>query len=603
MPLLALNATNVVIPATNPGVIDANMRNAAFPLQDYIQPFTRILSPLDGDGLSRRQRQQTFRVASSLNGDVGTSGFIWDVGATFSQNDQWTQDVDTIADRWSRAVQGYGGPGCKWNLVEGVDSNPDLQPGLGACQYWNPFASRLIAEEGDATYNDPALLEWMLYGDTQVGMSRFYAVEAVTTGELFELPGGPTGIAVGAQFRRQDVDVEVDPIRKDGGFGFNTQSFSDWDASRESKALFGELAFYPIENLELDVAARWEETLGQESVEPKVSALWRPLDGLFLRGTWGTSFRLPSEFQLFGNGGAGPPRDEIGGQTIQANALVVGNPDLKPEESENYTLGFTWDVTDWLTLESTYWNYEFTNLVTQEDFETLFRDDWQDGFISDDPRWPLFPGRPNEVCEITGRWDSTSGDPLPAGCVSGFDIAIFQGTFINAQAIETDGFDLGATLRREMLGGEAGIQFIGTYVNAYSGQDPVTGELVDAVGTDAFGVNGVGYNAQIRANTAFTYDRGNHSARLTWRHTSEVDITDPNVLVAPPASEEKAFDTFDLNYTYMFDMENPLRLTLGVINATNELPPVVGNSLSTTNTGTYDSRGRLFNISVNYAFN
>ncbi len=413
VPLLALQPFNSRLPATNPGVIDAHMRSGgAFPLQDYDRVFSRILSPIDG-GVQWGTLQDTYRVASAIDGAF-TDSWDWRVSATFSQNHQWSNGVDTIYDRYSRAIQGYGGEGCKWNLVDGAASNPDIQPGVFPCKYWNPFASRFLAEPGDPTYNDPDLLDWMLFGGRDVGDARFYAVEALTTGELFELPGGPTGIALGAQFRSQAVEILRDPISKDGGFGFSPQFFDDWRAYRQTHAVFGEVALYPIEDLEVNLAARWEDTLGQKSTEPKLTMLWTPTDNLFFRATAGSSFRLPSEQQLFGNGGGPVGRDTIGGEVTQAVGLVVGNPDLEPEESENWTVGFTWDVTDWLTLEATWWDYEFTNLVTPEDIETLFRADWQDGFISADPRWPLFPGAPNEVCEITGRWPGPgSGVPLP----------------------------------------------------------------------------------------------------------------------------------------------------------------------------------------------
>jgi iron complex outermembrane receptor protein len=603
VPLLALQPFNSRLPATNPGVIDANARSGgAFPLQDYTTIFTRILSPFD-DGIQWGTLQDTYRVASALDGQF-TDVWDWRVSATFSQNHQWSDGVDTIYDRYSRAIQGFGGQACKWNFVDGAAGNPAIAAGEGNCKYWNPFASRFLAQPGDPTYNDPDLLDWMLFGGRDVGDAKFYAVEFITTGELFDLPGGTTGVALGGQFRSQEVEILRDPISKDGGFGFSPQFFDDWHAYRDTYAVFGEVAMYPMEQLEVNLAARWEETLQQQSVEPKLTVLWTPSDSIFVRATAGSSFRLPSEQQLFGNGGGPVGRDTIGGEVTQAVGLAVGNTDLEPEESESWTLGFTWDVTDWLTVEATWWDYEFTNLVTPEDIATLFRADWSDGFISNDPRWPLFPGAPTEVCEITGRWAGpTSGVPLPDDCASGFDVEVFLSGYINADIVETDGLDFAATMSREMFGGEAGIRVQGTYTNTYAGQNPVTGELVNAVGTDAFGVNGVTPNPELRANVAFLYDVGNHSSRLTFRHVGEIEVTDPNPLVAPPRSEEFAFNTWDFNYTYHLPTAAPSRVTFGVINLFDDETPILGNSLTTVTDGVYDTRGRVYNVSLNYSFN
>ena len=76
-----------------------------------------------------------------------------------------------------------------------------------------------------------------------------------------------------------------------------------------------------------------------------------------------------------------------------------------------------------------------------------------------DPRIELFPGRPNEVCEVTGRWDSESMLPLvPAGCMTGFDVALFKSSFVNQNTVETSGIDLNIDWRTDLAGGEFGIR-------------------------------------------------------------------------------------------------------------------------------------------------
>ena len=50
----------------------------------------------------------------------------------------------------------------------GAINNANIQPGVGNCQYWNPFASRLIAQPGVPTYNSPELAAWMTDLDVNV---------------------------------------------------------------------------------------------------------------------------------------------------------------------------------------------------------------------------------------------------------------------------------------------------------------------------------------------------------------------------------------------------------------------------------------------------
>ena len=343
-------------------MIDANQRDPNFPLQDYTRIFTRQASPLEGS-LPSLGKQNTYRTALTLDG-LFNDRWDWRVTGTASFNDQESGSSDTIADRYARALQGYGGGDCKFNQVSGAANDPNIQPGVGNCQYWNPFASRLIASPGDPTYNSPVLADWMTEIGIERGESEFYSVEGVITGELWEMGGGATGVALGVQARQQELDIFVDPVARDGGFGFAPQVIQSWKSSRDTDAFFAELVMFPAESFEIDIAARFEDTEGQSSTEPKISALWTPTDNLFVRLSAGSSFRLASERQTFGIGPAGTTIRPIGGEVTQARALSVGNPALLPEESDNWTIGFTWDATDNLSLDINYWDYDFTNLVT-----------------------------------------------------------------------------------------------------------------------------------------------------------------------------------------------------------------------------------------------
>ena len=149
VPLLALPSLGAVLPASNPGVIDANRRDPNFPLINFIRVFTRQASPLEGS-LPSFAEQNTFRTSATLDGAIN-SNWNWRANGTASWNSQESGRSDTIADRYARAIQGYGGGNCKFDQVSGAANNANIQPGVGNCQWWNPFASRLIAQPGDPT--------------------------------------------------------------------------------------------------------------------------------------------------------------------------------------------------------------------------------------------------------------------------------------------------------------------------------------------------------------------------------------------------------------------------------------------------------------------
>lgn len=596
VPLLALPSVGTLMPANNPGVIDANQRDPSFPVQDYRSIFTRQASPLEGD-LPSFARQNTARLSLSFNGRV-TDVWDWRLTGTYSKNDQVSSTADTIADRYARALQGYGGPGCKGNFVSGLANNPNLRQGQGGCQWWNPFASRLLAQPGDPTYNDPDLADWMTFGGLDRGYAEFFSVEAVTTGELWEMAGGATGVAVGAQFRRQKLDIVQDPISKDGGLGFAPQVIQDWSSKRDTDAVFAEIVMFPTETLEFDLATRYENTEGESSVEPKVSVLWTPTDNLYLRASAGSSFRLASEFQSFGIGASGTTIRPVGGEVTQARAIALGNPNLKPEESENWTVGVTWDINESLTVEVNYWDYQFTNLVTTISPDDILLADMADGFI-DDPRNEVFPGRPREVCEVTGRWDGVNPATLPSGCITGLDFSLFNSSFINQDTVQTSGADFNVSYNFDLFSGEAGLRLNGAWVNEYAGTD-TTGKLIDVVGTDGANVAGVGTNPRVRASLVGTYSLGDHALRWTSRFTDGTKLRNPGAFQYNTIEGSKTFH--DLVYTYTLPTENQASFNLAVLNVADSEPPLLANTLTTVQDQLYDPRGRMYRLSLNYSF-
>ena len=595
VPLLALPSLGAILPPENPGVIDAHRRNPNFPLQTFNRVFSRQASPLEGP-LPSFAEQNTFRTSATIASPINDS-WEWRANGTASWNSQESGTSDTIADRYARAIQGYGGGNCKFDTVSGAANNPNIRPGVGNCQWWNPFASRLIAQPGDPTYNPPELAEWMTYNDVQRGDSDFFSVEAIVTGSLWEMAGGASGLAVGAQYRQQELDIRVDSVAKDGGYGFAPQVIQDWFASRNTEAFFAELVMYPSEDFELDLAVRFEDTNGLSSTDPKLTGLWTPADNVFVRFSVGSSFRLASERQTFGIGPSGTTIRPLGGEVTQARALSVGNPDLLPEESDNWTAGVTWDISDNLTLDLTYWDYDFTNLVSTIDPDEIFLADIADGFITD-PRIELFPGVPNEVCEVTGRWSGSQDDPLPADCIDGFDIALFKSSFVNRNAVVTSGLDVAIDWRHELAGGNLlGVRLLAAYVNSFK-ISTLDGTLVETVGTDRGSDLGLFDNPAVRANLILTYAMGDHDIRWSVRHTDGIELWNPGAFEYN--TDESPWTQHDVVYTYTLPSSN--QLNVAVLNVTNNEPPLMANTLTTVDSRLHDPRMRMFRVEYVHSF-
>jgi len=205
-----------------------------------------------------------------------------------------------------------------------------------------------------------------------------------TTG-LFDLPGGPVGLALGGFFSRQTYEINPDDqgniihLEEIGALGVTPVK-----AGRKEVAFYGEIRvpiFSPkmgipgLHSLEFDAGARFEEFRNNDTnvLVPKVALRWQPFDEqLTIRSTWGEGFLEPSMTELYGPAvfGIGPsiftPTGEINPETTVEG---LPNKNLAPEHDRTWTGGFVY-TPKWippqlgsLTLSADFWDIERTGLV------------------------------------------------------------------------------------------------------------------------------------------------------------------------------------------------------------------------------------------------
>ena len=565
-----------VVPANNPGVVAAG---PPFAGSDW-QVWQRLRKPQDPVFDIRNSRSSdTWRVAGNLTGAF-SENWDWLASATFSKNDFEGVSGDTIRERYDNALRGYGGPNCDRGGAGAAGGDP-------SCLWYNPFANSFLASPGDPNYNDPSILRFMFAEAVTKGFAELATVDFVVTGNLNER----AALAVGYQVREQDFAQDFNPLSNAGAFAFMDARVPDYAGNRDAGALFGELVLYPTDDLEIQIAARSEEySGGASSTDPKIGLLWTPTDNLFLRATAGTSFRVAGEPQTFGvepGRGAGVPLCGLGcppavPENVDAGSVTRGDPNLDPEESENFTVGMTWDISDSVTLDLNYWSIDFTNLIVQESPQVVWYADIADGTI-DDPRIVLDPtAGTNRV------------DQLIANNILSFNLS-----YINEDQLKTNGIDFQLDWDFEAGANLFGLSFTGTRTLTYDVTTPAGG-TIDGVGSLNSANNGFATPA-LAANVRFNWSRANHFGQLTLRHTSELDqdIADraPNTIV-------KNFNTLDLLYRYAWGnvYGGPMNLTVGVINATDEEDPQIGGLLTTVNTRSYDIRGRIYRVGFSKSF-
>ncbi|RYD64552.1 MAG: TonB-dependent receptor, partial [Sphingomonadales bacterium] len=240
----------------------------------------------------------------------------------------------------------------------------------------------------------------------------------VSKRDLFALPGGDVGIALGVEGRRESQRDDRDPNLN------GTNTFTDMvtgetnlsnvaavnptvstRGSRTVFSAFGELAI-PLVSPEMNVplvhrfdvqlASRYEHYSDFGSVaKPKIAAAWDLVDGFRLRGSYSLGFRAPNleqtntvsysrtntnaaaaldYYRCEADLRATPARIANFGACARSIAypiFISGNPDLKPEESTNWTVGavlqpkFIPESAGHLTLTADFWSIKQVGIVGQ----------------------------------------------------------------------------------------------------------------------------------------------------------------------------------------------------------------------------------------------
>lgn len=300
-----------------------------------------------------------YYINTGLKGDFGggtgyLSTWSWDVNASFSRSDgTYTGNeilLETAGD---------------WNYASPSD-------GLYHGPTYNAFDPAFLSGNySQATYD---LLTSIETGNTTYDQTL---VSGVVTGDLFTLPAGPVGLAVGAEFREFKIN-DVPSERSQNNELWGTSSALITKGKDKVTELYAEidvplLKGLPfIEDLNFNGSARTfdYDSYGSDSVW-KAGLNWQIIPSLRVRGTKGTSYRAPALYELYlGNQTAFlsqlsiDPCDDWGNssnENIRANCAAAGIPSnyaatgssalivtgggagvLSAETSEASTLGVIW---------------------------------------------------------------------------------------------------------------------------------------------------------------------------------------------------------------------------------------------------------------------
>jgi iron complex outermembrane recepter protein len=328
----------------------AGAYNPFNPFQQFISGGTSARLAEFGNRLINNETD-AFMTTLGLKGDRlfdGTWGY--DIGFRYSQirnTATGTFVSGVLFDRILNANDPIFDPGSSQYIGTSIPFNPFTD-------YRVPFASNL------------ATVDFATVHPRDVDTSKLGTLDAtVYTTDLFKLPAGGVGLALGAQFRREAIEQDIDLL--ENGDIVGTSQTASTRAGRKSYGIYLEtdLPLFSATNaipafhaLSFTAAARYEAFRSNDTnvLVPKFGMRWQPLDdSLTIRSTWGEGFLQPTLFQLFGSSFS-----FFGGQNGDIPVTVTSNPLLQPEDSRNFNAGFVYSpkFVPGLTLSCDLWDIE-----------------------------------------------------------------------------------------------------------------------------------------------------------------------------------------------------------------------------------------------------
>jgi iron complex outermembrane receptor protein len=289
----------------------------------------------------------------------------------------------------------------------------------------------------------------------------------------------------------------------------------------------------------------------------------------------------------------------------QYNQFIGGNPNLRPESADTWTLGFVVTPIDGLQLTLDYYDIKLEDAIAGLGAQNVINACG----VTGDP----------VLCALVHR--SATGDIWRGSdpATSGFVV----NTNGNFGEQHFSGIDLGASYRWEALGGRMSASLQGTYLldQEYKPIPGVESSNYDCVGR-------IDSNCQApewRHIANLRYSRDWYTVNLRWRYFGKLDyessftgdplFTDKLLCdedarldaggnpAAPPCRGDggiNAWNYIDLSGSAFIGKNT--ELTLGVNNIADKEPPLVGvnEALNANSPGGYDQAGRYFFTSVTF---
>lgn len=575
------------------------------------------------------------------------SHISWDLYGSYgeSQNNQ-TQSGYTLNSRVRQSL-----------LTTGVGAAATCQDTSNGCIPVNWFGAA-----GSITQAQNAFLQGISVISTRTTLAQAHGTISGDFGIKSPFASDLISFAVAGEYRRYSASILSDALSQSGDLGGAGGAQPNINGSYDVYEGIGELSIPLVQDkpfikrLDATGGIRYSSYSVNIAGTPKFDPItwsfrgnWEPVDHLRIRGTYARSVRAPNIGELFSPqttnltnlsatadpcanilddgtriaGRANPtgalrdvciqqgaPAGQIGFIPVptagQANTTGGGNPNLSPETSTSYTVGFVLtDPFPGFSLTVDYWNIGVTGAVSSPAPGDVLAACFSNVSVN------------NPFCGA----NFIARDPLTGG-LSG-DTNTVRGLFSglsNLGRIQTSGIDFQARYRRGLGFGQLTLDFTGTWTNENKFQATPTSVNRECLGFYSANCGSIQPEFQFSQRTTLSVDKIDFS--VLWRYLSSVQYetlegNQNGFLLNGPApglggqtvNFNRIGDYHYFDLALRFAATEKLTLTFTIQNLFDRDPPLVGSTAGSTafNSGntypsSYDPLGRRFAANARFRF-
>ena len=436
---------------------------------------------------------------------------------------------------------------------------------------------------------DSAKYRGPLYG----GEVKLNQLDGVISGDLFKLPAGTLTGAVGVDLRKESLQFSDGTVGVPALIGAGSPAALP-KVSRDVKAVFAELNVPIMKDLEAQLAVRHDKYSDFGSTtNPKVALRWQPAKEMIVRGSYNTGFHAPDFGPLYAGESRGQFNSDVDDPEfcpknpgnvsfckIRPLTRSGSNPNLQPEKSKQYSVGFVVAPNDMFSASLDVFDVEISDRIGVQT--------------------PAY---------ILANYQ-TLGNLIIRNPTTNV-IEYVRAGFINVGGDKVRGADVNVTLNFRTDAGRFTAKLDGTYLDQYLTRLGPSEPWSQRVGE--FGDSSYLWDLKLRwkHNASVTWTRGVWSATLSQDYKSgyreEVDGFGSGVNLQSKGfqSQVSSYSLFNASVTYT-GIKN-LSVTAGVKNLFDSDPPFSLHNVDNIAGAGWDARvgdprGRAYTLRLNYKF-